>query len=58
VSFYGLRNFFPSPPPNNYLLGYAKDVAQHMVSLPFPNSFKSERSYDHGVLNLLNNEER
>jgi len=56
VSFYALRNFFPSLLPNNYLVAYAKDIARHMASLPSPNSFKNERSYDHVVLNLSDDE--
>jgi hypothetical protein len=56
MPFYALRDFFPNPPPNNYLLGYVEDVAQHMASLPFLKFIKSERSYDHGVLNLIDNE--
>jgi hypothetical protein len=41
---------------SNYLPRYAKDVVQHMASLPSPNSFRSKRSYDHGVLNLIDDE--
>jgi hypothetical protein len=54
--FYALSELFTSPLPNNYLLKYAKDIAQHMASLPSPKSSKSERSYDHGVLNLIDYE--
>jgi hypothetical protein len=54
VSFYALRDFFPSL-LNNYLLRYVEDV-QHIASLPCPKSFSSKRSYDHGVLNLIDNE--
>jgi len=50
---YVLKDFFPSPPPSNYLPRYAKDIVQHMASLPSPKSSRNERSYDHGVLNLI-----
>jgi len=56
MMFYALKNFFPSPLPSNYLLGYVKDIVRHMASLPTPNSFNNKRSYDHGVLNLINGE--
>jgi hypothetical protein len=56
IPFYALRNFFPSPPLSNYLPRYAEDVAWHMASLPSPKSSRSERSYDHGVFNLIDNE--
>jgi hypothetical protein len=56
VPFYALKNFFPSLLPNNYLLVYVEGVTRHMASLPSPNSFKNKRSYDHGVLNLIDNE--
>jgi hypothetical protein len=53
ILFYVLKDFFPNPPPNNYLPGYAKDNVQHMTSLPSPKSFRNKRSYDDGVLNLI-----
>jgi hypothetical protein len=56
VPFYALKVFFPSPPLNNCLLGCVKDVARHIASLPSPKSSGSERSYDHGVLNLIDYE--
>jgi hypothetical protein len=56
VPFYALKNFFPSLLWSNYLLVYVEDVIRHMASLPSPNSFKNERSYDHGVLNLIDDE--
>jgi len=37
IPFYVLRDFFPSPPLNKYLQEYAKDIAQHMASLPSQN---------------------
>ncbi len=57
VPFYALKNLFPSLLPSNCLLVHAEDVTRHMASLPSPNSFKSERSYDHGVLNLIDDKE-
>ncbi len=56
ISFCALRDFFPSPPLCNYLPKYAKEIAQHMASLPSPKSSRSERSHDHGVLNLIDYE--
>jgi hypothetical protein len=41
---------------SKYLLKYVEDVAWHMASLPSPKSSRSERLYDHGVLNLIDYE--
>jgi len=41
---------------SNYLPKYVEDIARHMASLPFPKFFRSKRSYDHGVLNLIDDE--
>ncbi len=50
------QDLFPSPPLSNYLPRYAEDIVQHMASLPSPKSSRSERSYDHGVVNLIDYE--
>ncbi len=55
VSFYVLRDF-PNPLLNKYLLKYSKDISQHMASFPSLKSSRNERSYDHGVLNLIDYE--
>jgi len=56
VPFYTLQDFFPNPLSSNYLLGYAEDIVRHMASLPSPKSSRSKRSYDHGVVNLIDYE--
>jgi len=53
ISFYALKDFFPSPLPNNYSPTCVEDIVWHMASLPSPKSSSSERSCDHGVLNLI-----
>ncbi len=32
ILLYVLKDFFPSPPPSNYLPWYVKDIVQHMAS--------------------------